>query len=104
MDKMLNSTSVIQNALKKFNKELMEKVDSLEIDTEVAFQAYYVFIGDNKYSLRILKSTTEYKWDVTIEDDAVRYYHALMDIDVHTGKAKVLHVYLNNLHRLHISK
>ena len=100
---MLNSTSVIQNALKKFNKELMNKVDSLEIDTEVAFQDYYVFIGDNKYSLRILKSSMEYKWNVTVEDDAVRYYHALMRMDVHTGKSNVLHVYLNNLHRLKIN-
>lgn len=100
MVKALNSVILMKNVIKKFNKELEGKIDSLGIDTEKSTQTYYVNIGEAKYYLSIRKLFGEYKWRVIIQDNSAIYYETYMSIDVHTGKAKVTIPHVNNLHTL----
>lgn len=96
---MNNSIKVIKVAYKKFDKALEKELNTLGIDPEKLLQAFYIFIGDIKYTLRVAKSVDKYLYTISLlaPEKKTPCYIAYMVFDVVTGDTKITKVYLNNV-------
>lgn len=96
---MNNSIKVIKAAYKKFDRALEKELNNLDIDPEKLLQAFYLFIRDTKYTLRILKSPDKYVYKVTLAapDTVAACYDSRMVFDVNTGDTKITNTHLNNV-------
>lgn len=94
-----NSIKVIKAAYKKFDRALEKELNTLDIDPEKLLQAFYLFISDTKYTLRVLKSPDKYVYKVTLvaPDTVTACYIARIVFDVNTGDTKITNTYLNNV-------
>lgn len=96
---MNNSVKVIKVAYKKFDRALEKELNTLDIDPEKLVQAFYIFIGDVKYTLTVSRSPDMYVYKVTLlaPKKVTACYIAGVQFDINTGNIKITKVYLNNV-------
>lgn len=89
----------LQSANNEFNKALEKELNTLDIHTERLLQAFYIFIGDIKYTLKIRKHPDKYEYKISLyclQKESPSYV-GNMCFDIHTGNIKIISTYLNTI-------
>lgn len=93
----------LKKAKNRLIKHIEQQIDSLDIEDFERWESmYYIFIDDIKFTVVLHKWTDEYVWDICISnysepENVYRTLKGLIELDVISGRAKLVKVYYNNI-------